>query len=136
MRTLFVTLCGLAVAFTGTAAETSRPSPAFSVLLAGNPAPPPIQISQYKGKVVLLAFIATTCPHCQDLTQKLKPLAQEYAPRGVQVIECAFNDDAEHLVTAFNQQFQPGFPVGWNNRMAVMNYLQWSILDTRPLYVP
>jgi len=52
------------------------------------------------------------------------------------VLECAFNDDAKQTMAGFLQQFQPPFPVGWTNRGAAMAYLQRSILDTRPLYVP
>jgi len=36
----------------------------------------PISLAAYKGKPVLLAFILTTCPHCQhavELLNKLQP---------------------------------------------------------------
>jgi thiol-disulfide isomerase/thioredoxin len=85
---------------------------------------------------VALAFISTTCPHCQDLTRLLGPLSREYALRGVQVLECAFNDQAQPNMAAFLQLLQPPFPVGWISHATAMAYLQRSILDTRPFYVP
>ena len=36
----------------------------------------------------------------------------------------------------FIQRFHPAFPVGWNSEAAVRNYLQYTIMDPRPLYVP
>jgi thiol-disulfide isomerase/thioredoxin len=127
-----VFLCAMS-ALTALAAEPPRPSPPLAIERLGAPT---IQLSQYRGKVVALALIFTTCPHCQDLTRLLVSLSREYALRGVQVVECAFNDDAKQTMAGFLQQFQPPFPVGWTTHAAAMAYLQRTILDTRPLYVP
>jgi thiol-disulfide isomerase/thioredoxin len=133
MRTAIpVFLCAMS-AFTAMAADPPRPSPPLEIERLNAPA---VQLSQYRGKVVALAFIFTTCSHCQDLTKVLIPLSREYALRGVQVLECAFNDDAKQNIGEFLKQFQPPFPVGWINRAAAMAYLQRSVLDTKPLYVP
>ena len=116
------------------AAQTPRPSPPFSILQpAGNA---PIELGHYRGKIVVLAFIDTHCPHCQKLTNFLNEMAPRYAARGVQVIECAFNDDAQNSLSGFIQQFHPAFPVGYSGRAAVMAYLQIPIMDPHPLYVP
>ena len=114
-------------------AQTPRPSPDFEIQrLAG----PGLRIAQYRGKIVALAFIDTGCPHCQDLTQTLKGIAHDYASRGVVFLECAFNDGARASLAEFQQRFAPPFPVGWATRAAVMSYLQYTIVDPRPLYVP
>jgi hypothetical protein len=63
-------------------------------------------------------------------------LSKEYAARGVQFLECAFNDDAQTTVPGFIQQFQPPFPVGYSGRDAVAIFLQRSLVDTTPLWVP
>ena len=125
-------LCG-AAAMTVTAQDVSRPSPSFSVQRVGAPA---IPLSQYRGKILVVAFINTTCPHCQALTRVLTPIANEYAPRGVQFLECAFDEGAQAAVPLFIQQYAPSFPVGWSTREAVMAYFQVSVMDTRPFYVP
>ncbi|MGA2721689.1 MAG: TlpA disulfide reductase family protein [Bryobacteraceae bacterium] len=133
MRTaILVSLCAT-WALTAMAADPPRPSPPLAIERVGAPA---LDLSQYRGKVVALALISTTCPHCQELTRLLIPLSDEYAPRGVQVLECAFNDDAKQTIAGFVRQFQPPFPVGWTTHDAVMGYLQRSIIDTRPVYVP
>ena len=42
---------------------------------------PPMMLSQFKGKIVALAFIHTTCSHCQDLTSVLKVIEKDYLAR-------------------------------------------------------
>ena len=127
---LAILLC--AAAF-GQPANTPRKSPPFSILRPGQEALP---LESFRGKVVALAFISTTCPHCQELTRQFGPLSKEYAARGVQFLECAFDDAAQLAVPGFIQQFQPPFPVGYSSRAAVDAYLQRSIIDKTPLWVP
>lgn len=91
-------------------------------------------LSQYAGKVVVLAFISTTCPHCQHTTQVLSAFQNEYGPKGVQFLAAAFNPDAVQLVPGFISQFKPTFPVGSAERDSVYEYEQASLV--KPNYVP
>ena len=86
IRSILAILSSIAVMVT--AAPLPRPSPDFAIHLT-----PSGQVSptQYKGKVVVLAFISTTCPHCQHTTQVLSGLQREFGPRGLQVLAAAFN---------------------------------------------
>jgi thiol-disulfide isomerase/thioredoxin len=97
---------------------------------------PPIQLSQFKGKIVALILMNPTCPHCQALTTAMGPVAKEYAPKGVQFLECAFNPNPEELVATFIKTYQPPFPVGWSTDPAVRALLGYSAMDTRLSYVP
>ena len=115
------------------AADAARPSPPFEIQRVNGPT---LRLSQLRGSIVALAFIDTGCSHCQELTGTLKGIAHDYAARGVVVLECAFNDGARAGLAEFQQRFDPTFPVGWNTRAAVMAYLQYNLLDPRPLYVP
>ncbi len=133
MRGLLGAIIGMAVAYGLLAADGARPSPPFEIQRTKGPA---LRVSQYRGKIVAMAFIDTSCPHCQELTGTLKGIARDYAARGVVVLECAFNDGARAGLPEFQQRFEPPFPVGWNTRAAVMSYLQYNLLDPRPLYVP
>jgi thiol-disulfide isomerase/thioredoxin len=129
VRIRFLFLLCAAVAL----AEPSRPSPPFTILRVNAPS---LRVSQYRGKVVALAFIQTTCSHCQQLTTELNLISRDYAARGVRVLECAFNDDAVAAMPDFLQRFTPPFPVGYSTVAAVMSYLQYTIIDPRPLLVP
>ncbi|MGA2593078.1 MAG: TlpA disulfide reductase family protein [Bryobacteraceae bacterium] len=127
-------LAALAVLVTGLqgyAQQVPRPAGEFAISM---PFGGQTLLSQYAGKVVVLAFISTTCPHCQHTTQVLSAIQNEYGPRGVQVLAAAFNPDAMQLVPGFIQQFRPTFPVGSANRDAVFEYEQASL--AKPNYVP
>ena len=129
IRSVLAFLLGMAVM--APAAPLPRPSPDFAVRLS-----PSGQVSpaQYKGKLVLLAFILTTCPHCQHTTGILSSLQREYGPRGLQVLAAAFNPMANMLVPDFVKQFQPAFPVGYAERLDVLGYLDHS--EQLQMYVP
>jgi peroxiredoxin len=114
-------------------AETSRPAPEFNMLRLNQPA---IKLSQYRGKVVALVFILTTCGHCQQFTVELNQIAREYERRGVQILECAFNDEAAQTLLDFQERFTPPFPVTFSTSAAVSVFMRRTIFDQRPLRVP
>jgi len=114
MRTLIVSLL---LAPRCCRAEPPQLRP-FSIL---RPNAAPITLASYRqgGRAV---FISTSCPHCQEFTKALVPIANEYSPRGVQFLECAVNADALEAVPGFIRQFQPPFPVGYNTQTEVDDY--------------
>src|ERR1700688_2163685 len=61
-------------------------------------------LSSFKGKVVVIEFLYTTCPHCQAASQVFTKLQRELGPRGFQAVGVAFNDNAQMLVPQFVQQ--------------------------------
>src|SRR5256885_10517264 len=86
----------------GTSDKAPRPSPDFAVSFNDGSQ---IHLSQYQGKVVVLAFILTYCPHCQLTLQTLSTLQKEYAPRGLLVIASAIEDMASLVVPDFIKKF-------------------------------
>jgi len=113
------------------AQQVPRPAGEFAIRMPNGQV---TLLSQYAGKVVVLAFISTTCPHCQHTTQVLSGLQNEYGPRGVQFLAAAFNPDAAQLVPGFIAQFRPTFPVGSADRDSVLEYEQASL--AKPNFVP
>src|SRR5712671_6859738 len=67
-------------------------------------------LSQYRGKVCVIQFLFTTCPHCQALSKVLTRLQGELGPKGVQMLGVAFDDGAT-ATTANNyvRQYGIGF---------------------------
>src|SRR5215510_7883978 len=106
------------------AANLPRKSPEFAVALPGGKK---LLLSNYKGKAIALIFILTYCPHCQKTIGILSKLQKEYGPRGFQVIASAIEDGAALAVPGFIQKFNPPFPVGFNERGPVLEYLQHPI---------
>src|ERR1700687_2122396 len=117
------------------AAPVPRPSKEFTIIL---PSGKQNLLSSYRGKVVMAAFMFTTCPHCQALSKIITKLQDELGPRGFQALGVAFNDEgntpniaSNAQVTAnFGSQFQVGFPVGFAPRESVLSYLGVSDIES------
>lgn len=117
------------------AAPVPRPSKEFTVIM---PSGKQTLLSSYRGKVVMVAFMFTTCPHCQALSKVITKLQGELGPRGFQALGVAFNDEVNTAnngvnaqVTAnFINQFQVGFPMGYAPRESVLSYLGVSDIES------
>jgi thiol-disulfide isomerase/thioredoxin len=133
MRISAIVLTSLFLASGVPAAETPRPSPALTMQ---RPGAPPFQLSQFRGKVVALAFISTTCSHCQDVTRMLKVIQKDYSKRNVQVVACAFEDDVATNFPMYLRAFEPNFAAGYTTDSAVKKYLKWNTTSDGTLYVP
>jgi peroxiredoxin len=83
-------------------------------------------LSQYRGKVVALSFIFTTCPHCQAESKYLTKLQGELGSKGLQVIAVAVNPNADLLVENFAKDFQTNFPVGWAKSDQMQSFMGFS----------
>jgi peroxiredoxin len=105
------------------AAEVPRQSPELSIDLPGGKR---TLLSNYRGKVVVVEFLFTTCPHCQRASQMMNKLYDEYGSKGFQPIGVAFNDMSSMLVPDFIRDFGVKYPVGWSSREQVMSFMQYS----------
>jgi thiol-disulfide isomerase/thioredoxin len=86
----------------------------------------PQQLSQYRGKVVALEFIFTTCPHCQAASKVMTKFQEEYAARGLQAIDIAVNANADLLVENFVKEFKVGFSVGWVSQEQMTSFMGFT----------
>lgn len=124
MKTVLAALAGISL-FTSSmfAAEALRKAPelAFSIPGQGQKL-----LSQYRGKVVALEFIFTTCPHCQAASKVMTKFQSEYGPRGLQVIDIAVNPNADLLVDNFSKDFGVNFPVGWIPQDQMVSFMGFS----------
>jgi peroxiredoxin len=103
------------------AGELPRSSPDFTVKMVDGKS---IPVSQYKGQVCILAFILTYCPHCQKTVKVLTTMQKEFGQQGLQVLASAVEDTAAANVPDFIKNFQPSFPVGFNEHAPMLAYLQ------------
>ncbi|MDP9170992.1 MAG: TlpA family protein disulfide reductase [Acidobacteriota bacterium] len=113
------------------AAQTPRPAPDFAIQVPGGP---PQLLSAYKGKTIVLAFMYTTCTHCQKTAGELSEIQKEYAARGVQVLGVTFDLEAAKRVKGFNKVFGVTFPCGYSAEKPVLQFLQQPASE--PYFVP
>jgi cytochrome c biogenesis protein CcmG/thiol:disulfide interchange protein DsbE len=89
----------------------------------GNPAPDftlpqlngaSLQLSSYRGKVVLLDFWATWCEPCRQEIPSFVDLQNKYGAQGLQIIGVSM-DDGPEPVQIFSRQFKMNYPVVMGN---------------------
>jgi len=68
-----------------------------------------VDLSTYKGQVVLIVFWTTWCPGCVDEVPSLIHLQQEYSAKGFTVVAIAVDDEGEESVDSFVKKQR--FPV-------------------------
>lgn len=105
------------------ASPVPRPVTAFSFSDAGGKQ---ISLSAFKGKVVLIQFLDTGCPHCQAMSRMLTGLQTELGPKGFQALGVAFNEATPAMVERYARERQTNFPVGFAPRDRVIECLGFS----------
>jgi cytochrome oxidase Cu insertion factor (SCO1/SenC/PrrC family) len=129
------TILGLALGF-GLALQAAAPIPRpAGELKLVEPSGKEITLASLKGKVVVVQFLFTTCPHCQNAAVWLSKMNTELGPKGVQVYGVAVNEEVNTPDPAKNKaslasfsQFAK-FPVGISTTATLMKFMGFSVLD-------
>ena len=90
------------------------------------------KVSDYSGKVVLVAFILTGCPHCQHTVTLLNTIQNDLGKRGFQAVALAVNADAPRRLSDFISTWKPAFPVGYCDARDGAEFMKLA-KDQRPL---
>lgn len=100
------------------AAELPRPSMDLKINMSGGP----VQLSSYKGKVLAVEFLLTTCPHCQKASQAIEKVYRQLGPKGFQPVGIAINEGGD--AAEYVRKFGLSFPVGNMDHKLCVAYLQ------------
>jgi peroxiredoxin len=111
--------------------QLPRKAPEFAIQMADGPQQ---LLSTYRGKVVAMAFMYTTCSHCQHTAGVLAKVQTEYAAKGVQVLGVTFDQGSAFRVKQFIKDYGVNFPCGFSSEGSVKEFLQ--IPATDPYFVP
>jgi thiol-disulfide isomerase/thioredoxin len=103
------TLLLLAVAMTIFAKE---PRPLAAVPIP-TPRGPKINLSQYRGKVVVAMIFSTHCDHCIKSVDLLSKVQKDLGPKGFQAVGAAGDENAQYLLGPFVERYKPTFPIGY-----------------------
>jgi peroxiredoxin len=128
---MFRSIAALVLAVSAFAAQVPRKAPEFVIQMTDGPKK---LLSSYRGKTVVLAFMYTTCPHCQKTAQVLASVQTEYAPKDVQVLGVTFDQGAPFRVQQFTKEFGLNYPCGFSDDPTVRQFVQLS--PTEPYFVP
>jgi thiol-disulfide isomerase/thioredoxin len=124
-RTAVAVVAATGLALSAYAADIPRPAPELAIRMINGPE---LLLNKYRGKVVALEFILTTCPHCQRTARTMSKLNQELGPRGFQPLGVAINDMAQMLIPEFVRNQQVNYPVGYGSRELASGFLQHPVM--------
>jgi cytochrome oxidase Cu insertion factor (SCO1/SenC/PrrC family) len=94
-----------------------------------------MMLSSYRGKVVVIQFLLTTCSHCQAFSTVLSQMQADLGPRGFQALGVAWNamEDpkvpASQMVRDYASKYATDFPVGYDAHEPILAFLGDSVLD-------
>ncbi len=133
MRVFMVKVLVLSLLSVGlvSGATIPRQSPEYGFEVPGGKQ---VLLSQHKGKVIMLGFYLTTCPHCKDTVKVIEKLYKEYGAQGFQPLGVCINDMAKMLTADFSREQGATFPIGYGARDAAYGYLQHPTM--LQLYMP
>ncbi len=122
-----VLLSAAALAFAAEQApKVIRPAPDYKIRFVDGTQ---IPLSSFRGKVVALLFVHTTCPHCQHASEVFTQLAAEYGSKGFQPIDVAFNTMANLYVRDFVRDHHISYPVGFDSPENALGFLGFSVME-------
>lgn len=128
MRPLITLAAFATVTISAFAAQPVLPRPAKELEIV-EPSGKHDLLTSYRGKVVVVQFLYTTCPHCQAYSQLLTKLQTEYGPKGFQCLGAAFNEADANMVRNYLSQYNVGFPIGPLGRDTVVSFMGFSVMD-------
>lgn len=124
---LLLVAFGWAAALPG--AQIPRKSPEFVIQLPGGKQ---AIVSDYKGKVLCLAFILSTCPHCQHAIDVINGMYPELAAQGFRMVAATLDQGSDPA--QFSRDHQTKFPIGWAEQTTVLDFVQIPV--TARAFVP
>ncbi len=87
-----------------------------------------VSLDDLKGKVVLVMYFSTDCPHCQTTAETLAPIYAELKPQGLEVVGLALNPTAKTNLGGFIGNYRVAFPVGLANRAGFARFAGLSVM--------
>src|SRR5580704_5084499 len=119
-------LLALTLILSGTAAAGDAPAPAFSLPARGGST---IDLSQFKGQVVMINFWASWCVPCRQEMPLLETIYKKYKPLGFTLIGVNVEPDQKDA-ESFLKQTPVSFPVLFDAKSQVSGLYNVQVMPT------
>ena len=113
------------------AADVNRRAPGFSLVDSKGEEH---DLADYRGKLVLLNFTQTTCPHCAGFAEVLQQIQEKYGDK-VAAIAVVNPPDDPGKVTAYIQGHKITYPVLFDSGQVAYSYVLSTAMNFPRLYV-
>ena len=110
----------LASAFASAAATVPRPAPELLIKLVNGRE---TRLSSFKGKVIALEFILTTCQHCQNSSKHINAIYNELGAQGFTAVGVAVNPMSQIYIQDFKQTQGINYLIGYQHQDAANEFL-------------
>jgi peroxiredoxin len=113
------------------AAETPRRAPGFSL---PNLKAEQHDLADYRGKVVILEFMQTTCPHCATFIDVLDKVQQKFGSK-VAILAVVNPPDNQQAVAAYITGHKIAYPILFDCGQVAYSYVRAVQFDLPQVYV-
>jgi peroxiredoxin len=121
----------LICAATVSAADYSRRAPGFSLPDSKTQLH---DLADYRGKVVILEFMQTTCPHCNAFASVLAQVQQRYGDR-VAILSIVNPPDDQNKVAPYIAAHKITYPILFDCGQVAFSYLRSGSFDIPHVYL-
>jgi peroxiredoxin len=128
MRNILITVLCAGALF---AADVNRRAPGFSLVDSKGAEH---DLADYRGKLVLLVFTQTTCPHCAGFADLLQQTQEKYGSR-IAVLAVVNPPDDPGKVTAFIAGHKIKYPILFDSGQVAYSYVQTGTINFPQLYL-
>jgi thiol-disulfide isomerase/thioredoxin len=127
-RLLIPLLCAFALS----AADGPRRAPGFALFDSKMDI---FDLADYRGKIVLLDFMQTTCPHCATFADVLSEIEKQYAGK-VQILSVVkAPEDNSNTVAQYVAGHHVDYPVLFDTGQMAFSYLRTNVLAWPHVYL-
>jgi peroxiredoxin len=91
-------------------------------------------LADYRGKLVILEFMQTTCPHCAFFANILKEAQQKYGER-IAILAMATAPDTPATMIQYVNSHKLTYPLLFDQGQAMASYVRKNSLDFPTIYI-
>ena len=128
MKKLLISLLCAGALF---AADVDRRAPGFSIVDSKGAEH---DLADYRGKLVLLVFFQTTCPHCAAFAELLQQTQEKYGSR-IAVLGVVNPPDAGDKVLSFIAGHRIKYPILFDSGQVAYSYVLTPTINFPHLYI-
>jgi thiol-disulfide isomerase/thioredoxin len=115
-----------------TAADAPRRAPGFALPDSHMQV---FDLADYRGKIVLLEFMQTTCPHCASFAETLNQVQQKYGDKVVILSVVNSAQDNQNTVAQYVAGHKSKYPILFDAGQMAFSYVRSGNLEFPHVYL-